>query len=669
MTSTQLAANESRLIIDDYYSFYNPNLYAKYLIDDENQLNIHQILNTEYQEKFNPNIQGIPQSGLASSNIWFKFTVQNLLDTSPYLELDNPALDTLQYFLFNKDGKLVHQITTGNYKRIQEREIRNGQLIIDLHLNQEEVYTCYIKVNSKSSSIMMPMKIASLKKLYEINYDFMIWQGIYFGLVLFIFIYNLFLYISLQDLSHLFFAMFIACIGLMFTLIKGLGMNYMWNDFPEFNRLTPLLGAASGIFIILFTAQFLNSRLKTPKMHVWLLALVGFYLIVIGLNVSGAHFLSLKILEYNSIIVLFFLLFVAIKSWQNGFEPSKFYLLAWSFFIIGFILFLFRENGLIAINQFMANILQISSTITILFMSFALSKKINIYIEKRNEAQELALSTAIAHEKLISNQNQLLEAKVNQRTIDLEQTISTLSLQRKDLHEANNFKDKVFSIISHDLKSPISTLAGLLKLMKIKSLDELERAKVVENLEIALKNTKNLLDNILAWAHKNNRDHAENDEIDLYNTIEEILLLFQYQADLKSIKLINMVEQDFFIYANKNMLQLVLRNLISNAIKFTHKNGSVEISMIQDFPNVLIIVKDDGIGMSKQIRENLFKSNEHTSTPGTENEKGTGLGLMLCKEFLDKYNGALHVESKQGKGTTFTIILKNAIPILETVLN
>ena len=82
MTSTQLAANESRLIIDDYYSFYNPNLYAKYLIDDENQLNIHQILNTEYQEKFNPNIQGIPQSGLASSNIWFKFTVQNLLDTS-----------------------------------------------------------------------------------------------------------------------------------------------------------------------------------------------------------------------------------------------------------------------------------------------------------------------------------------------------------------------------------------------------------------------------------------------------------------------------------------------------------------------------------------------------------------------------------------------------------
>ena len=105
------------------------------------------------------------------------------------------------------------------------------------------------------------------------------------------------------------------------------------------------------------------------------------------------------------------------------------------------------------------------------------------------------------------------------------------------------------------------------------------------------------------------------------------------------------------------MLQLVLRNLISNAIKFTHKNGTVGISMDEEFPNLYIKVKDDGIGMSKDIRKNLFKANEHTSTPGTENEKGTGLGLMLCKEFLDKYQGELQVDSELGKGTTFTVTL------------
>jgi signal transduction histidine kinase len=302
-------------------------------------------------------------------------------------------------------------------------------------------------------------------------------------------------------------------------------------------------------------------------------------------------------------------------------------------------------------------------------MSLALSKKINIYIEGRNRAQEMALRTALENEQLIISQNHQLEARVQQRTIDLEQSIATLNRQRQNLHDANIFKDKIFSIISHDLKSPITSLAGLLQIMKMKSLDEAERSKAIDSLEIALKGTKNLLDNILAWANTKPAKHEENDEIELKELVDEIFQLFLFQASNKNIELKNLIETGFHIYSNKNMVQLVLRNLVSNALKFTPKNGNIEVGMRQDFLNVEIFVKDTGIGMNEEIQANLFKSNRHNTTRGTENEKGTGLGLKLCKEFLDKYNGSIHVHSVLKKGTTITFTIKNAIPVLETVVN
>lgn len=667
MSCTFVRAHNSVVMINDSYTFYEPALNSAILIDASNNLKISNILKAEYQSKFKATDIDMPEFELVPFSIWIKFSIQSLLEFSPYLEIANPALDTIEYFLFNKEGQLVHRYLTGNFTKVNDRPIRSGQILIDMNLDFNTSYTCYLKINSRTSSPVVPMRIASLKKYYESTHTDFIWQGLYFGLILFIFIYNLFLFSSLKDPTYLYFALFIASMGLLFALFKGFGIQYLWSDFPIFNQFTPLLGSLAGIFVIMFSSSFLHSKVQTPKLHTWLLALIIFYIIIIGLNLASIQFLSLKLLLYNSTVVLIFLLLVGVRAWKGGFKPSKYYLLAWSFFVVGFITFILRENGLIKTNHFIENILQISSTVTILFMSFALSKKINIYIAIRNDAQDLALKTAIEHDKLISNQNQLLEAKVNQRTEDLEQTIATLSKQQKDLHEANNFKDKVFSIISHDLKSPISSLAGLLNVMKTKSLNEKEKVKVVDTLEQALKSTKYLLDNILAWAHKS--DEKEIEEIEIYELTEEIFDLFSYQAELKSINLINNIEKGFHIEANKNMLQLVLRNLVSNAIKFTKRYGAVEISMKQDYLNLFLYIKDNGIGMSKEHMSNLFKANSHMSTRGTDNEKGTGLGLKLCKEFLDKYNGYLKVESTVGEGTTFIIKLNNTIPVFEATLN
>lgn len=662
-------AEERNVIINDNSSDYNPALASYYLIDTDNKLKIDEILSQKYQDSFIVNEQEILHYGLVSSTIWIKFNVQSFLDSSPYLEIENPALDTIEYFLFNNEDILVHHAITGNHLSIEQRNIESGELMIDMQLKNSEAYTCYLKINASSSSILAPLRIASLKSFYELKHSETIWQGVYFGLILFLFIYNIFLFISLKDSTYIYFALFIACLGLLFALFKGFGMHYIWNSFPEINQLTPLLGASAGIFMILFSVRFLNSREITPKLYYWLLSLIGFYSVIIILNVLGFQFLSINLIIFNSMTGLMFLMIVAVKSWKLEYEPAKYYLFAWSFYVIGIFTSFMRDKGYIEVDVFSGNILQITSTVSILFMSFALSKRINIYIKNKNIAQDIAVKAALENEKLISNQNVLLEAKVHQRTIDLEETISTLSKHRKELHEANGFKDKVLSIISHDLKSPIATLAGMLNVMKLSSLSELERAHVIDKLEVALKNTKNLLDNILAWANKSDKNSKETGEVELHSGVNEIFDLFQYQALDKKITLKNQTEDNFHINVNKNMFQLVLRNLVSNAIKFTPKNGEVIVSMKEEFQNLKLEVKDSGIGMSPEIQASLFLANKHTSTRGTDNEKGTGLGLKLCKEFVDKFNGELTVYSEQGKGTTFTVKLKDAIPILETVFN
>jgi len=658
-------ADDVLLQITSNDKFYYPNQYISFLKDPDNAFELPDVL--ELENEFIPLEKSNQAQDLHNSVFWIKFHVQNFNTNSPYLELENSRMETIEYYLVDNSGTLVHENIVDKNELTKERSFETSDLLLNMHLDKGAKFTCYLRIKPSSSLGKIPIRIASLENYYRNMHSQNLWQGIYFGLIAFLLIYNIFLFISIKDTSYLYFAIFIGFTGLLFSHYSNVGNQLIWNTLPPSMLWEPILAAAASSSMILFSSRFLNSSSKTPKLHLWLLALMIINIPFVIIGIFGFHQLSIKLILYNSAMSLLFLMFLTIMSWRSGYQPAKFYLMAWSFHVVGILISLLMVTSLISIEMNIAGILQTSSTLSIFFMSFALSKKINLYIERRKVAQELVLKTAMQNEKLISIQNQLLEEKVHQRTIDLEQSISTLSKQRKDLQDANVFKDKVFSIISHDLKSPISSLAGLLQIMKMKTLNEEERSKAISSLEIALKGTKNLLDNVLAWASKSTEKTEETEEIELQALIDEIFQIFHFQAEKKGIQLKNLIEHEFYILSNRDMLLLVIRNLVSNALKFTKKEGTVAVGMRQDFLNIEIFVKDNGVGMSSDFAANLFKSNRHNSTRGTENEKGTGLGLILCKEFAEKYNGTIHAVSELKKGSTFTLTLKNAIPVLETV--
>jgi signal transduction histidine kinase len=243
--------------------------------------------------------------------------------------------------------------------------------------------------------------------------------------------------------------------------------------------------------------------------------------------------------------------------------------------------------------------------------------------------------------------------------------INTLLLQHQEdmekrseeLERLNQVKDKFFSIISHDLRSPINALAGLLDLLDKGAVKPEELPNHVQELKSRFNHTRTLLNNLLDWTLlQMDKLNLQANKIDLHKIVDEnIQLLASVQN--KQIELKNLIPASAIAWADSNTVNLVIRNLMTNAIKFTNDRGVVVIAAEEKPTEWLVSVSDNGIGMNADVLKILFDKTAPYTTRGTANEKGTGLGLILCKEFVEKNGGKIWVDSKPGEGSKFSFTL------------
>ncbi|VAW27683.1 Adenylate cyclase, partial [hydrothermal vent metagenome] len=235
-----------------------------------------------------------------------------------------------------------------------------------------------------------------------------------------------------------------------------------------------------------------------------------------------------------------------------------------------------------------------------------------------------------------------------------------LQIQHSELEVLNSTKDRFFSIISHDLRGPVNSFKGLTTIMKM-SLEEKkynELPKMTDMLDKASSQISTLLNNLLDWAVNQQGEFPYNpEEIELTQLVEEVLNTSKPRAESKQIEINKSIGVDVVAWIDKNSVKTILRNLINNALKFTPQGGRIEISGSSELNEVVLKIKDTGIGISKDKFATLFSMNELKSTPGTDGEKGLGLGLRLAYEFTKMNKGVISAESEEGKGTTFIIKL------------
>lgn len=250
--------------------------------------------------------------------------------------------------------------------------------------------------------------------------------------------------------------------------------------------------------------------------------------------------------------------------------------------------------------------------------------------------------------------NDLLQKKneeINNQRIEIQ-------IQAEQLKELNELKTKLFSIIAHDLRSPLSTIQQIFDAIKEGYTNVEEIKNLLPELSVNVDYTSNLVDNLLFWAKSQMEGvNFNNENLEVFPIVDKLESLFNKITTDKKILLKNNIDENLIVYADKNILNLVLRNLISNAVKYSNSGSKVEVNAVDGNEFVTFSVKDEGRGLTKEQIEKLFLK-INNSSPGTSGEKGTGLGLILCKDFIEKAGGKIWVESEPDKGSTFYFTVK-----------
>jgi signal transduction histidine kinase len=279
---------------------------------------------------------------------------------------------------------------------------------------------------------------------------------------------------------------------------------------------------------------------------------------------------------------------------------------------------------------------------------------VNIELQEKNE--------------MILEQKEELEA-LNESLIEKNQHIMEQNQRLEELNnklfEANSAKDAFFSIISHDLKNPLSAIKTYIEILKYRDkIEEAQMSEMTDALDKAVGSVCDMLDNLLNWARaQSGKIKSFPDVLPVGALIESLLESFKLGANSKKIKINTQIKNDVLAYADPDLVRIIIANLVSNALKFSYVDSEIKILASDDrlefdtAPKVCIRVVDNGVGISPEAISNLFRIDVHHSSVGTRNERGTGLGLILCKEFAEKCGGDIYVESEVGKGSVFSLVL------------
>jgi len=259
-------------------------------------------------------------------------------------------------------------------------------------------------------------------------------------------------------------------------------------------------------------------------------------------------------------------------------------------------------------------------------------------------------------ERNLLREKKILEEKISERTAEIEQKNRSLEQQTDKLNELNAMKDAFFSILAHDLKNPFASLYSLSELAakNYGEMDDEEKQTVLSKINKSTELIYNLLDNLLTWSRSQKGEiDYQPEEFSLANLVELNINLHQVPAEKKEIRFLSVIPAEIKAYGDREMISTVLRNLIGNAVKYSYSGGTIEVKASEKEGIVKVLVRDGGVGLARENAEKIFRIDSKYRSHGTSGEKGTGLGLIICKDFVERNQGRIWCESEEGKGSEF----------------
>ncbi|MDH4129508.1 MAG: PAS domain S-box protein [Spirochaetota bacterium] len=414
----QFVFSAKTLILTNSTKEYPLGLYLDILEDKENKLTIHDVSSTDTAKKFVQSKEIFPNMGFSNSAYWLRFQVKNESSKTKewLLEISFPELDYIDFYIPRHDNSYDVK-KTGDFLAFKERDVNHRNFVFRLPVKINETSTYYLRIVSPSNYMNIPIIIWSSEAFQEKNYKDILLIGIYFGIILVMFLYNLFLFVSLGDNNYLYYILYVAFCGLFFLGTYGIPFQYLWPDSPLFANHAILFFAHSTVFFaLLFIKNFLITKVHIPKMNKLLIVLIGINgaLIIISLlpiSLGIGRILSTILVLSSSIVAII----TGIFSFRKGYKPARFFLIAWTVFLSGAIAFALRNSGLLPTNFFTSYSIQLGSILEIILLSLALADRINIIKQEKENAQINLLQANTTLKQL----NENLENIVAERTKDL----------------------------------------------------------------------------------------------------------------------------------------------------------------------------------------------------------------------------------------------------------
>lgn len=609
-------------IVSVPHAYENIGKKVSVLKDQHNSFTLEQVIRMGDAGKFVRSTESILNLGNSASAFWIKIRYQNPGTQTAYLIVDVPNIDHIDFYAADARGAVTRR-HTGSLSAPNPDIVATNHYIFDLLPTSAQGKDVYLKVRS-SNIMLVALKIADAKTLVTASNYKMGFESIYSGILIMLFIFNIFLFISVKDKTYLYYSIYIAAL-FVYVVLYLRGYSYILGpDFRRFVNLYPhVFASLATIAAFFFSWEFLGIKERVPKMVPVYKLMVGLWIILLIIAVFGGKSVLAVLVNYLTFISCAVAWYGGLCAYRNGLKPALYYLIAWFAVGVSFIIALLGLTGVIPYYDLSYEVGPIGTTIEMLFLSFALGDRFNHIRQEKNRIEKENLKLVLSH-------NEKLEFVVEERT--------------RKLSKANAEKDKLFSIIAHDLRSPFNSLVSILELNDNDMLD-------FEELKMLLQETRKNVDqihltvnNLLYWAKGQMDMPGSNPEnFDLEAMAERLILVYQPLSMSKKVKLVTSVSGSCNVFADVNEINLVLRNLIDNAIKFSPQDSVIRIVMKQQAGKVQVSVCNAAQESNAAKLETLLDPMEFFSTPGTNNEQGIGLGLHLCREYIQLNGGDMQV--------------------------
>jgi two-component system, sensor histidine kinase LadS len=616
---------------------------------------------------------------------WSRFAIVNNSGSDKEYYVQIPKTGFIHCWIKRAGSPSWEYLRSGSLLPLHERSLASNTNGIKVVLYKDDVTDIVLQLQPIFSIYRQDKYDITVQRLAQFErHDSrrLLWQGIFLGIILVMALYNLILFFAVKDVSYFHFVLSLIGIGLYFSFYYGIGIEYLWPNAPLWDTyFYTFIVPFSGLARILFTKTYLHTQKLLPGIDrvlnilgviCFLCISFGFISYIFQIDILRSYVTVIGVLGTSVMIMM--LVSGIVAFYRENYKPAQYFIYANVLLVVGGILFIFREMGYIPDNFYTRYFVQVGTLVQVIMFALGLASRLNetrFQLAEEIVAKErLALQNEKEKKLLIEQQKLELESRVHQQTLDLklqnaqlETIISQLKNSETKLTQLNQLKDKFFSIISHDLRNPLATMQSTLKLITEHhtKLNEEEKQKLVIEAQASLDNLNQLLYNLLQWSQSQmNLLEFKPEKIKINPIIENAVKISHLNAHMKNIKIFFDADDSFIGYADKNMIEFIVRNLLSNAIKFSHRNNEVHITSYRKNNHIVIEVKDSGIGMSESKIKKLLDTNSTITKRGTEKEKGSGLGLLISKEFIEKNKGKLFIQSESGKGSCFSFTIPEA---------